>query len=279
MKLSVIISSYKRLPFIRRTLYSLNKHQPPCEWQVVVAEEVSDETPLLINELKKYGFNWKVIFCEQEKFEQKYGYTKVYNNPSWTNNVAWKHSGGELIATLGNDIIIAPNCFESLFAAIPQAPHYILYTTTYNCPKHILDNIGDYSERFHLEHVNICARWPLQTLNMKTLVTNYMSLTPKITWDMVNGYDENFCKSIAAEDSDFSRRIMAISGSKNRVVEEAITIHQEHPTPQNTDKEFWDTGVAKARAYYYGLNESEYVNHQNGEPGWCEGFKVLTNEI
>src|SRR5258705_168414 len=103
-KLSFIVASFKRLPFIRRTLYNLNKQNIKIPFEVVIGEEITAETPLLLEELRKYSFPWTVVMCDAAKYEAKFGVKKYWNNPSWTYNCALRNVTGTLSCVLGNDI-------------------------------------------------------------------------------------------------------------------------------------------------------------------------------
>jgi glycosyltransferase involved in cell wall biosynthesis len=260
--LSIIISSYKRLHLLKRTLYSLNKNRPEMDIEVVIADELSGESPQILEELRKYDFKWKYIECDVKEFEAKTGLKKYYNNAAWTYNIGLVQSEGKLIGVLGNDIILYRNAVEQLIdAAINSGVEdYIAFSSTYNTHKNLITALDEYGTNLKEEDIQWCYNnLPLHTPYIKSDVNNYFSISPKQTLMKINGWRAEYINGIACEDSCVSRRIHFIPNSKKFVVGTSITFHQWHESKQfESDKGFWNEGVERNRKLFYNFDGNYY---------------------
>lgn len=281
--ISIIVSSYKRLNLFKRTLYSLDINTPNCSFELVVADELSDESDLIVKELEKYKWPWKVIQCEYEAFEKLTGIKKT-GNPSWTNNVAWKNSSGKIIATLGNDILIVGDAINHLidYVTPDDGIDYIVYSSTYDLTKEITESIGEYGEKFTERQLYSRLGYPSNSNELKTGVTNYLSISPRQTWDKLDGYCEFYMRGLAAEDSSFTKRVGLIPNSLIKIKDWALTFHQYHGGisqyyDDRKDKESWEALANINRAYYHSEMDDQIKNPQTWPVGFCENFKIISN--
>ena len=263
IKLSILISSFKRIEYLRRTLFTIATNEPKCAYEVILADETSDQTPQIIEELHLYDatFPWTLVACSQKKFEEDGGPPKFFNNPSWTNNVAYKNSRGSLIVMQGNEVLPWKNCYNQILEEYDNLKeennHIMVYTTTYDMPEEIQIASGPQSANLTQNMVNYCSQWPLQSKQLHSMVTNYISLTSKEVWELIGGYDETYLHGIACDDSDFSRRFKSLPGAQY-VYSDAVSLHCNHgsksmyqkPKASIVTEDRWDTGLAINRAHY-----------------------------
>lgn len=270
--ISIIISNYKRLHLLRRTLYALSINQPNIPWELVLVNEENDESWANFNELEKYSFDWTFICHDTKTFEQKTGIKKYYNNPSLSYNIGLNHAKGKFICVQGDEVIVIGPTYDNIYECAKNIEEdFILYTTTLNCPQEILDKIGDYGEKLNWEQIQQCAQYPLQTPSMKTLVNNYLSMTKRETLIKINGWPEKRLRGIATEDSSVSNWIIGLPNSKHKVLDCTLTLHQAHESKQfEQDKTFWDKGVAINRKDYY-----ETLNDGRNNQSWPIGTHAL----
>jgi len=260
-EVSIIISSFNRLPLFKRTLWSIANRPPSKPFEVIIVDDGSTEDVLGAIKTFSASFHWKFIRFDQAEFTKKTGFEKFFNNPSITNNIGFKNSSGELIFLQGNEIIAYGDIYDVLIKEKPNEEHFLAFSTTFDLPQEVLDNIGVYGTEFSQRHLNYVKRWPLQTKTYRSDVTNYISLSNRATWEAVGGYDERYIYGIGKEDSDFVRRCRAIPGwsdEKNLVRSEAISLHQYHggrtcyylPKPEVVTQEKWKQGETLSRPLY-----------------------------
>lgn len=257
--ISILISSFKRLPYFRRTLYSIAANPPNVHFEVVISEELNEETPQILNELKKYSFDWCFVTHDITKFEEATGLKKYHNSPVLSYNLGFKQCRGDFICMMGNDIIVGPNAFNNLLNTKIGAENYIVYSTTINCPQWILSEIGEYGENLSIFHIHQSGP-VLQSPQIRSGVNNYLSLTPKSTINKIKGWNTLYLQSIAAEDSCFTRRIKTIPNSIECYMDNAISLHQDHPSPRGSA--FWDEGVRIARERYHNWDGKYYLEQE-----------------
>lgn len=259
MNLSIIISSHNRLPLFRRTLWSIATRPPHTSFEVIVCDDGSTED--ILSELRLYSsrFPWRFIRFDAQAFEQATGLKKFWNNPSATNNLAFKHSVGNLIVQQGNEVIAWDNVYDQLMFDRPLVGHdaWMVMSTTYDLPAQYLDVLDQYGSNLTEGIVKACYQWPLQSQHYRSDVTNYISLAPRGLWEKLGGYDERYYGGIAAEDSDFVRRARALPNFE-MVISEGVSLHQFHqgktryynPPPRLITQERWTEGCAINRAIY-----------------------------
>lgn len=276
---SIIISSYKRHSLFKRTLRSIVNNPPSLPWELVIVDETSSESDLLLQELSQYStLRYKFISFNSDLFTEKTTLKKFFNNPSVTNNIGWKNSSGKYLFLQGNEVITMPNTYDMMIKdwQDSNAPYGIVFSETYDIPNSIIDRIGEYGENFKGPLLSFCHCWPLQKVEeYESLVTNYLSLTNKATWNLINGYEEIFTQGIACEDSMFVYRVRNCPNSQV-IFSKARTYHQFHggktkyytPLESIISGKKWDEGLSINRKYYYEqIKIKSYKNPQTWEPG------------
>lgn len=284
---SIIISSYNRVELFKRTLWSIANRSPSKSFEVIVIDDGSTED--VLKELKTFSsaFPWKFIRFDQAEFTKQTGFEKFFNNPSITNNIGFKNSSGDLVFLQGNEVIAYGSVYDTLIQEFPKEKHGLAFSTTFDLPQLVLDNIGVYGTEFNNRHLNYVKQWPLQNKSYRSDVTNYISLSNRATWETVGGYDERYIYGIGKEDSDFVRRCRAIPGwsdEKNLVRSDAISLHQYHggktcyynQKPEVATPEKWKQGETLSRPLY----DSWDGSYKNSQP-WAWGeigiVDILTN--
>ena len=110
MKFSIVITTYNRLPFLRRAIESALAQTLPCE--VVVADDCSSDGT--------------------QEYVQSLGDRVVYHrNPvnsghSVTVNTGVEVAKGDWVKLLDDDDYLAPNCIEEMTRAIAQRPGAVI---------------------------------------------------------------------------------------------------------------------------------------------------------
>lgn len=275
MNVSILISSHNRIELFRRTLYSINKNAPSCSFEVIVADDGSDDP--IIQELEKYTFPWKFLKVDNQLFEEKTGIKHYHNCPALTNNCAFVHSIGSFIFLMGNDAIAYDDAFNILLQEHGSHDgHFITVSTTYDIPLHLLNKLDMYGTNVNDVMRSRCAlNWPLASCTLHTDVTNYLSLCPRKTWAAINGYDERYCAGIAAEDSDFVRRARTLPGFRMFRSISGISFHQYHGgktmyyNPTEIKQEKWDNGVKTNHKLYNAWDGRTTENQQSWPIGSC----------
>ncbi len=261
-KASILISSYNRLPLLRRTLYAIATRGPSGRFEVVLADDGSTDD--ILSELRLYNsvFPWKFVKVNAAKFEEATGLKKFLNNPAWTNNVAFRHAdpSSEFIFTQGNEVIAVADCYDRLLADYRAlgTEFGMVMSTTYDVPQAQLDRLDTYGDNLTARLVKECERWPLQSKAYRSDVTNYVSLTSRQLWHDIGGYDERYFGGISSDDSDFVRRARCLFYCKT-VVSDAVSLHQYHqgkttyydPPTSVISRERWDEGVAINHKIYH----------------------------
>lgn len=269
-KVSILISSHNRLGLFRRTLWSIASRPPSVPFEVVVADDGSDEDILaLLREEFPAAFPWRFVPVSVPEFEAATGLKRFFNNPSLTNNVAFKASLGEWVFLMGNEMIAWGKAFDQLLERAPQGEDWLLFSTTYDLPQRWLDRLDAYGSNLTEHMVRQCQTTPLHTRYYPTDVTNYLSLCPRSVWERLGGYDERYLAGISADDSDFVRRARAM-GVKTQIVDEAVTLHQFHkgktiyydPPPEVITEERWQEGSRINHAVYRAWDGT----HHNRQP-------------
>lgn len=281
-EISILISSFEREKLFKRALFSIAKNKPSLPFEVIVADETEDDR--ILKELDNFNasFLWKYIKINIREFQAKTGLKKYHNNPSHSNNVAFKHSTGNLVFLMGNECIIWQDALNKMVEEGKKRHHdnWINFSTTYDFPIKLQELIDDYGANITKEMVAFCGQWPLQSTEYKSDVTNYLSLCPKTVWARLNGYDERYVAGIACEDSDFIRRARTLLGFET-IRSGAISLHQAHngktryyePTERGMTQERWDEGVKINREIYH--QWSGYTENRQSWPIGTYGIQEV----
>ena len=280
MKLSIIISSHNRLSLFRRTLWSIAKRRPNCDFEVIVVDDESDQP--ILEELKLYSsqFPWKFIRFDRVAFEEATGLKKYHNNPCVTQNIGFKYSSGELIIQQGNEVIAWEGCYEKLLKDCPSNENFIIFSTTYDLPQQYLDILDQYGSNLPVGLIEVLKQWPLQSESYRSDVTNYISICNRSLWEQIEGFDERYYAGICAEDSDFVRRARALKCTTK--VSDAISFHQYHGgktayyEPVEVDKDKFTIGC-KINRKIYDEWSGEFTNSTPWKPGEYGVGEVITS--
>lgn len=270
---SILISSYERLPLFRRTLWSIAKRPPSVPFEVIVADDNSPSKDQIIAELHKYDFPSKFITVDTTEFTQKTGIFKFHNNPSLTNNVAFKHSQGKYIFLMGNECIAWENVFDHLICEHDLNFPCLVFSSTNDISPNILCSLDEYGSNLSYGMISYTSMFPLQNQNYHSDVTNYLSLTSRYVWEQLFGYDERYLAGIACEDSDFVRRARKIEGLIT-IRSQGLSLHQYHggktryydPVERGMNNQKWDIGLQINRKLYHSWDGS-IKNQQPWEIG------------
>lgn len=283
--ISILISSYNRLKLFKRTLFSIVKNKPLFPFELVIADDGSTQD--ILSELHQFDklLRWKFIKVDTEEFTKRTGLVKFHNNPALTNNIAFKHSEGEYIFTMGNEVIAYANAFNQMLDTVSTLKHnnYLILSKTYDVPQEVLNELDEYGSNLTEPMVWYCRKWPLADQDYKSDVTNYLSLTSRQVWLDIKGYDERYCGGIACEDSDWVRRFRTLPNAE--IIRcNSISLHQFHggrtryysPVERGMNETKWDEGLQKNRKIYHEWN-GQTKNPQAWEYGLYGVKEVITN--
>lgn len=274
---SILISSYERLPLFKRTLWSIANRPPSIPFEVIIADDNSPSKDQIVAELHKYNFPSKFITVDTNEFTKQTGIFKFHNNPSLTNNVAFKHSQGKYIFLMGNECIAWHHVFDILLKEHKLNSQLnvpcLMFSRTHDIPQSVLIYLDVYGSNLTQNMVDFTSNFPLQSRYYHSDVTNYLSLTTRDVWEQLQGYDERYLAGIACEDSDFVRRVRQIPGA---IVgrSEALSLHQYHggktryydPIERGMNNQQWDIGLQINRKLYHSWN-GLIKNQQSWEIG------------
>lgn len=270
-------------------LWALANRPPSVPFELIVVDDGSTDD--ILGEMRLYSscFPWKFVRFDHEEFTAKTGIKKFFNNPAASQNVAFRQasSSSEFIFQQGNEVIAWEGVYDRLIADVPaNAEHYIVASTTYDVPQQYLDILDQYGQNLTPGIVNECKRWPLQSHDYRSDVTNYISLTSRKLWDKIGGFNEMYFGGISAEDSDFVRRARCTPNFK-QVISDGISLHQFHggrtkyywPKESVISKDRFEDGCAINRCIFQDYIEGVYSNPQKFEWGTYGVKEVISNVL
>lgn len=273
--LSILISSHNRIELFRNTIDSIVMFPPPCDYEVVVADDGSTDD--ILGMLQSFPIKGRFVRVDNEFFKKITGYEHYLNNPSLTNNVAFRYSKGDQVALVGNDMFL---CKDALSIILEESKliegDYLLFSTTFDLMGNPYDAIRD---KMNFTTASKIFGFPLQhAIYCRTDVTNYLSLCNRALWEKIKGYDERYVGGVACEDSDFVRRART-AGATTKIVNN-ITFHQYHggktmyyePTAYPSEK--FQKGVGKNRLIY-----NDWDGHYENRQKWNWGTVGVTEVI
>jgi glycosyltransferase involved in cell wall biosynthesis len=283
-RLSIVISSYNRLPLFRRTLWAIAFRKPSVPFEVIVVDDGSTDN--VLGELRQYSstFAWTFVRFDRAKFEEATGLTKFLNNPCVTNNIGWKVACGDIICQQGNEIIAWSDCYNKLLTDAPRdTKHWMVMSTTYDLPAQHVNVLDQYGSNLTCAIVKDCERWPLQSNHYRSDVTNYICMASREVWDTIGGYDERYYGGISSEDSDFVRRARVLPDFK-QVVSDGLSLHQFHagktcyydPPPEVCTQARWKEGCDINHAIFHNWNGNA-VNPQKWPAGTFGLGEIIKN--
>jgi glycosyltransferase involved in cell wall biosynthesis len=258
-QVSILISSYNRLSLIKRTIFGIAARPPSVPFEVVIADESSDENILGLVQNFSKQIPYTFVRVDRHDFERQTGLKKFSNNPCHTHNVAFKHCRGEHIFLQGNEVIPWFGCYNRMLATRPKDnDNYIIFSHTFDLPQQHLDQLTEYGGNIDSETVKSCRSWVMQGPSYKNCVTCYLSLTSRKVWEAIGGFDERYYAGIGCEDVDFWRRASALPGYYQEYLEDAISLHQYHggvshfyrPKPEVISEERLAEGARINRTHY-----------------------------
>lgn len=270
-KASILVSSHNRAALFRRALYAVAVRPPRVPFEVVVADDGSDED--VGGVLREFSscFPWKLVSVDVPAFEAATGVKRFFNNPALTNNVAFKHSQGEVVFLMGNEVIPLGEAFDSLLKAGDAlgCDDWVAFSTTYDLGQEWVDRLDAYGSNLTPHMAKAVSHRPLQSESYRSDVTNYLSACPRALWEKVGGYDERYLGGISSDDSDFVRRARSAPvNAKTCVVPDAVTLHQYHGgktcyyEQTSVPSERWRAGVEANHAVYHAWDGT----HRNPQP-------------
>lgn len=282
-KLSILISSYERPHLFKRCLYSIATSVIEVPFEVIVCDDGSQSDIGAL--LRKFSvqFPWKLIHVDSSVIEDKMWQKRYYNNPAFTNNVAFKHASGDLIALMGNEVIAWKDCFNQMLSEVPTNNEpFNIFSKTYDIPQNVLDGVDVFGQHINEAHIqNHCAKFPLQDETYQSDVTNYLSLSSRFVWERLEGYDERFLFGIACEDSDWVRRCRTLPGYKH-ILSKGVSLHQYHGgmtkyyQPTTIDMVKWNKGLSINRKVYDAW-DGKAKNSQPWKWGDCGKVEIETS--
>jgi glycosyltransferase involved in cell wall biosynthesis len=255
------------LPLFKRGLFSLVKCPPPCPFEVVIADDGSADDILGMVRETLAGVPWTFVRLDKGAFERETGVRPYYNCPAWSNNVAFRHSRGEAAALQGNDIIVRRGVYDGLLRRMAEregeGKRPLILSSCYDMPRHLLARLTEDGDNLTDTLVRACEEWPLQSVHLQCLVTNYVSVCPRSLWEEVGGYNEEYLRGVSCEDSDFVRRVRAVPGGLVEISEGTV-VHQNHggksryqePLPSVISRGTFYEGCRINRALYDGWDGS-----------------------
>lgn len=286
-KVSILISTYNRLSLWRRTLWALAKYPPGVPYEVIVVDDGSTED--VLGELRLYSsqFWWTFVRLDMAEFTSKTGIAKFFNNPSLSFNVAARLARSNVFVQQGNEILTRPGTYNQLLQAIPAEEDYLVFSTTYDMPSHILQRLDYYGSNLDEGLVQACRRWPLATPYFHADVTNYISVCSRALFEKLGGYNERYVGGIGKEDSDFVRRCRAIpdwTDDKCMRRTEFVSLHQSHggrtrfyaPDPTVVTEDKWSEGECRSKAVW-DTWDGNFRNGQSWEFGRIGVGDVFSN--
>lgn len=284
---SVVVSSYNRLPLFRRMLWSLASRPPSVPFELVVADDASTEPTLDL--VRSFGSSIRFTFIRVDvrEFTRVTKVEKFWNNPSLTANIAIRHAQGELIFQQGNEIISWGNAYDQMLAEAPKAEDFVVFSTTLDVPSYIHERLDKYGTDLRVTDVQGCVRYPLASPWYHSDVTNYLSLMPRSTLVKLKGYLEEYLAGLGKEDSCMVRRLRRIpnwSDEKNMRRSQAVSLHQNHgsmtpfsmPDANQITMDRWREGEALSKAVWDSWDGS-HVNQQPWEWGTLGVTDVIRN--
>lgn len=249
-----------------------------------MADDGSDQDAFGVLREFSSCFPWKFIKVDVSKFEQATGVTRFFNCPSLTNNIAFKHSVGDLVFLMGNEIIAVGDVFDKMLAAADyDREDWLIFSTTYDLEQRWLDQLDNYGSNLTPRIIHEASATPLQSNEYRSDVTNYLSLCHRSLWEQIGGYDERYVGGISSDDSDFVRR--ARKNCCKTSINEAVSLHQYHqgksryydPPASVITQARWDDGVEKNHSIYHSWN-GEAANPQSFPWGYYGVAEVLSNK-
>ncbi|HVM87545.1 MAG TPA: glycosyltransferase [Puia sp.] len=231
MKISLIISFYKRLDFLELILMSL-LNQEYKNFEVIIAEDDNaDETKKFLCDITK-KLPFKLLHVYQKK-DEGFRKNEMLNKAIWVAN-------GELIIIIDGDCILHKAFFKEYIKAIkPKAVLFgrrALLSESFTKKLLLLKNLNKlnvlnliFSGSSRIEDVLYLPGIPgylrkkrnkgVQGSNMGFLKTDILS---------INGFDEDYQRATAGEDDDIEWRFRALGFEFISMKNKALQYHLYH---------------------------------------------------
>lgn len=190
----------------------------------MVADEESDQSGAVLEEIKKYSFPWTFVRFDQSAFENATGLRKFWNSPSACYNAGLLHlsPGSDKVALMGNEIVPWADCWERLLEGLPPGPHSWVASATYDVPPEV--SVDEYGADLTQAHVDRVKGRLLSTQDQP----NLLSLFTRAMFEEVGGFDCRYLAGVGAEDADLVRRMRLLPGYAHRKEEGAVSLHFDH---------------------------------------------------
>ena len=202
MKLSVCLSTYERPMHLDRVLCSIERQQPPFEYEVIVVDDGTVSSDIR-------------IACSQYPHVRYYrlGRESGYRNPSRARNVAYRAARGDVVICQSDDVEHQGEVMVAMMDAI-QPGEFVIATVL---------NKDWYGNTVHR---------PLPVLSSPRIRRPFFFLGALWRKDLyaVGGNDEQFTAP-AYDDNWFADCLIEGLGLNARYIEEAVGHHLDHLRP------------------------------------------------
>lgn len=242
MKISIILSSFKRPKLLDMGLWSLAKQHTNHDVEIIVINDgIHDETEKVC-ERYFISLNIKYIFTGKRNLK---GQIK-FRSPSFALNIGIKHATGDIIILTSPEIFHLNNAIDLIVEPLIKNKKIL------STPRHIsFDNTGETKNYLSKTLTALLPDNIMSTLESNTHRCKYASKLPfflglykKEILD-IGGYDEDFT-GWACDDDDLVERLVANGLTYNYV--DAKIIHLFH------GKQYDRAGKAKNKEYLHNLS-------------------------
>lgn len=233
-KVSIIITTFQRVPLLKWGLYSLSLQTMPFEFETIVLNDgLQDETEEICSEFKE-KLNLKYIFTGQRNLDGD----PVWRVPGFALNIGVKQSTGDILVMCCAEMFHINDTIVRLTRPIFDNPKLLgIPVGKDDRDGAFLEYINKHNGTFELNAYNKC-------LDLYTKMPFLMTLHRSQFFE-IGGYDEDFL-GIAYDDRDFIERLLRNGCSY--CLTDAATVHLYHP---------------RAEGYYEGDGPSEWDYNKN----------------